>query len=144
MILMESTFLCSSGLAALTHSTEYAKKKPIKGKERPRQKFPSWHTLKQGLYDTLAFMPNGIADYLTGVPGSQSHYLLVKRWAIRIKGQIKPKADLRAVDSPKKRTNKFVLFAFLLFMAKNPNSFVCFFGESMARPNCFWFYLTFT
>ena len=28
------------------------------------------------------------------------------------KGQIKPKADWRAVDSPKKRTNEFVLFAF--------------------------------
>ena len=29
------------------------------------------------------------------------------------KGQIKPKADWRAVDSPKKQTNEFVLFAFL-------------------------------
>ena len=28
------------------------------------------------------------------------------------KGQIKPKADWRAVDSPKKRMNEFVLFAF--------------------------------
>ena len=27
------------------------------------------------------------------------------------KGQIKPKADLSAVDSPKKRTNVFVFFA---------------------------------
>ena len=42
----------------------------------------------------------------------------------RSKGQIKPKAD-----SPKKRTNKFVLMAFLL----NANSFVCFLGESTAR-----------
>ena len=34
------------------------------------------------------------------------------------KGQIKPKADWRAIDSPKKRPNKFVLFDFLLFRAK--------------------------
>ena len=27
-----------------------------------------------------------------------------------IKGQIKPKADWRAIDSPKKRTNEFVFF----------------------------------
>ena len=27
------------------------------------------------------------------------------------KGQIKPKTDCRAVDSPKKRTNEFVIFA---------------------------------
>ena len=27
------------------------------------------------------------------------------------KGQIKPKADLRAIDSPKKRTNEFVFIA---------------------------------
>ena len=27
------------------------------------------------------------------------------------KGQIKPKADWRAIDSPKKRTNKFGFFA---------------------------------
>ena len=60
------------------------------------------------------------------------------------KGQIKPKADLRAVDSPKKRTNKFVLFAFLLFTANKTNSFVRFLGESTARQFCFRFYLTFT
>ena len=60
------------------------------------------------------------------------------------KGRMKSKADWRAVDSPKKRTNEFVLFAFLLFTANKTNSFVCFLAESMARPNCFRFYLTFT
>jgi hypothetical protein len=34
------------------------------------------------------------------------------------KGQIKLKAGWRAVDFPKKRTNEFVLFAFLLFTVK--------------------------
>ena len=38
------------------------------------------------------------------------------------KGQIKSKADWRALDSPKKQTNKFVLFAFLLFTANKTNS----------------------
>ena len=42
------------------------------------------------------------------------------------KGQIKPKADWRVVDSPKKRTNRFVLLAFLLFTANKTNSYVCF------------------
>ena len=28
-------------------------------------------------------------------------------WAVEAKGQIKPKADWRAIDSPKKRTNEF-------------------------------------
>ena len=60
-----------------------------------------------------------------------------------IKGQIQPKADWRAIDSSKKQTNGFVLFAFLLFMASKTNSLVHFLGESTARPNCFWFYLTF-
>ena len=40
--------------------------------------------------------------------------------------------------------NEFVLFAFLLFTANKTNSFVRFLGESMARPNCFRFYLTFS
>ena len=53
------------------------------------------------------------------------------------KGQIKPKADWRAVDSPKKLTNKIGLFAFLLFTVNETNSFVCFLGAQ----NCFWFYL---
>ena len=55
------------------------------------------------------------------------------------KGQIKPKADWRAVDSPKKRTNEFVLFAFLLFTANKTNSFVRFLGESMTRQSAFGF-----
>ena len=57
----------------------------------------------------------------------------------QIKGQIKPKADLRAVDSPKKRTNKFVSFAYLLFPANKINSFVHFSGESTARKSAFGF-----
>ena len=59
------------------------------------------------------------------------------------KGQIKPKADWHAVDSPKKRANEFVLFAFLLFTANKTNPFVRFLGESTLRQSCFWFYLTF-
>ena len=43
---------------------------------------------------------------------------------IKCKGQIKPKADWRAIDSPKKRTYEFVLFAFLLPTANKTNSFV--------------------
>ena len=61
------------------------------------------------------------------------------------KGQKKPKADWRAIDSSQKRTNEFVLFAFfLLFTANKSNSFVHCLGESMARQSCFRFYLTIT
>ena len=47
-----------------------------------------------------------------------------KVWDFRsreLKGQLIPKADLRAIDSPKKRTDEFVLFAFLLFTSKKKN-----------------------
>jgi hypothetical protein len=53
------------------------------------------------------------------------------------KGQIKPKAYWRAVDSPKKQTNEFVVFAYLLLTEIKTNSFVRFWGESTGRPNCF-------
>ena len=47
-----------------------------------------------------------------------------------VKGQLVSKADWRAIDSPKKRMDEFVLFAFLLFMANKTNSSVPFLGES--------------
>jgi hypothetical protein len=58
--------------------------------------------------------------------------------------QLISKADWRAIDSPKKRTDKFFLFAFLLFTANKSNSCVRFLGESTARQSAFWFYLTFS
>jgi hypothetical protein len=48
------------------------------------------------------------------------------------KGQLISKADWRTIDSLKKRTDEFVLFAFLLFTANKSNSSVRFLGESMA------------
>ena len=59
-------------------------------------------------------------------------FFLYKIFSGKAKGHIKPKADWRAVDSPKKRTNEFVLFAFLLFTANKTNSFVRFLEESTA------------
>ena len=47
-------------------------------------------------------------------------------------------------EKAKKRTNEFGLLASLLFTANKTNLFVRFLGESTARPNCFWFYLTFS
>jgi hypothetical protein len=42
---------------------------------------------------------------------------------------------LRAVDSPKKQTNQFILFAFLLFIANKSNLFVrSFFGRIYGTP----------
>ena len=57
------------------------------------------------------------------------------------KGQLISKADWHAIDSPKKRTDKFVLLAFLLFKGNKSNSSVRFLGESKARQSAFRFYL---
>ena len=54
-----------------------------------------------------------------------------------IKGQLISKADWHATDSPKKQTDEFVLFAFLLFTANKSNSSVRFLGESTARQSAF-------
>ena len=76
---------------------------------------------------------------------------------MKTKGQIKPKADLRAIDSPKKRTDEFGFFAmtvrkylklevssssfkyFRTLKQKKTNSFVRFLGESMAHQSAFGF-----
>jgi hypothetical protein len=60
------------------------------------------------------------------------------------KGQLISKAIYGLLTSPKKRTDEFDLFAFLLFMANKSNLSVCFLGESTDRQSAFWFYLTFT
>ena len=54
-----------------------------------------------------------------------------------VKGQLISKAIYGLLTSPKKRTDKFVLFAFLLFMANKSNLSVRFFGESKARQSAF-------
>ena len=59
------------------------------------------------------------------------------------KGQLISKAIYGLLTSPKKRTDEFVLFAFLLFTVNNSNSSVRFLGESIARQSAFRFYLTF-
>ena len=60
------------------------------------------------------------------------------------KGQLTSQADWRAIDSPKKGMDKFVLFAFLLFTANKSNSSVRFLGESTVRQYAFRFNLTFS
>ena len=57
---------------------------------------------------------------------------------IYTKGELISKAIYGLLTSPKKWTEKFVFFAFLLFMANKTNSSVHFLGESGFR-----FYLTF-
>ena len=52
---------------------------------------------------------------------------------------------MRAVDSPKKWMNEFVLFAVISKKADRTNSFICsFFGRIYGAPICFRFYLTFS
>ena len=52
---------------------------------------------------------------------------------------MKPKADLRAIDSPKKRTKDFGFFAVKCKKATKTNLFVRFLGESAARQSAFGF-----
>ena len=59
------------------------------------------------------------------------------------KGQLISKADCCAIDSSKKQTDEFVLFAFLLFTANKSNWPVRSLGESTASQSAFWLYLTF-
>jgi hypothetical protein len=61
-----------------------------------------------------------------------------------VKGQSISKAIYGLLTSPKKQTDEFVLFAFLLFTANKSNSSIRFLGESTARQSAFWFYLTFS
>ena len=56
-----------------------------------------------------------------------------------LKGQLISKADLRAVDSPKKRTNELVFFDMKSKKATKTNSFVRFLGESTARKSAYSF-----
>ena len=59
-------------------------------------------------------------------------------------GQLISKAIYGLLTSPKKQTDEFVLFAFLLFTANKSDSSVRFLGESTARQSAFRFYLTFS
>ena len=54
------------------------------------------------------------------------------QFKVYAKGRLISKADWRAIDSPKKQTDQFVLFAFLLFTANKSNLSVRFMGESTA------------
>jgi hypothetical protein len=60
-------------------------------------------------------------------------------------GQIKPQADWWAIDSPKKQTNKFVLFFAVKSKKakKKKNRWFVFFGRIYVAPFCLRFYLTF-
>ena len=72
--------------------------------------------------------------------GSSIKRSLFKKQGLASKSQMKPKSLWHTVNSPKKWTNEFVLFAFLLFTANKTNLFLPFLGESTAHPNCFWFF----
>ena len=55
-----------------------------------------------------------------------------------LKGQLISKAIYGPLTSPKKQTDEFVLFAFLLFRANKSNSSVRFLVESTTRQSAFW------
>ena len=54
-----------------------------------------------------------------------------------LKGQLISKANWRAIDSPKKQTDEFDLFAVKSKKANKTNSSAHFLGESMARQSAF-------
>ena len=57
--------------------------------------------------------------------------------------QINPKADLRAVDSPKKQTNEFVFFFAVKSKKAKKKLFFCILGRIYCAPICLGLYLTF-
>ena len=78
------------------------------------------------------------------IPTSNGANSVAIEETIGTKGQIKPKADWRAIDSPKKRTNesKFQVSSISgLSWQKNKktNSFVRFLEESMVRQSAYGF-----
>ena len=64
-------------------------------------------------------------------------YRLKELFRLHIKGQLISKADLRAIDSPKKRTDEFVLFAFFTLLSKQIKFVHMFFGRICGAPICF-------
>ena len=67
------------------------------------------------------------------------------RYALPIgKGQLISKVIYGLLSSPKKQTDKFVLFAFFTLHGKQIKFVRSFLGESTARQSAFWFYLTFS
>ena len=60
---------------------------------------------------------------------------LIQSQKVCAKGLLISKADWRAIDSPKKQTNEFVLFAFLLFTANKQIRLFVFLGENLRRTN---------
>ena len=95
----------------------------------PRSLPATPHKYKKG---DVVSTPNGIRKKFNGKQW--------RRFVINfIKGQIKPKADWRAVDSPKKQTNKFV-FVTLKSKKVKKNKFICsFLGESTAHQSAYGF-----
>ena len=91
----------------------------------------------------LSFTP-GVVDngiWFIWPPGSFCTQNLTRAYLTAFfgsKGQIKPKADWRTVDSPKKRTNEFGFFCHKI-KKKNTISFVWFLGESTASQSAYGF-----
>ena len=73
-------------------------------------------------------------DYTIVSAINQQRWLQTIFWTIQksYKGQLISKAIYGLLTSPKKQTDEFVLFAFLLFTANKSNSSSYFLGESMA------------
>ena len=65
-------------------------------------------------------------------------------FVVLTKGHLISKAIYGLLTSSKKQTDKFVLFAFLLFTVNKSNFSVFLGGESTARQSAFQFYLTFS
>ena len=53
------------------------------------------------------------------------------------KGQLNSEANWHAIDSPKKGTDEFVLFAFFTLHGKQIEFVRLFFGRIYGVPNCF-------
>ena len=83
-----------------------------------------------------------ICRYVVSVYSRVSNIHKVPNKLIKVR-QFRKQFTNTLLTSPKKQTDGFVLFAFLLFTANKSNLSVRFLRESTVRQFSFWFYLTF-
>ena len=95
----------------------------------------------QSIHHFVSFMTRLLitVTQIFGLASKLEHFLKVPSLLndLNAKGQLISKADWHAINSPKKRTDEFDLFAVKSKKAKKINSSPNFLGESMACQSAF-------
>ena len=94
---------------------------------------------------SLSFLVNGLSDgkdqkacFIINFLKCFLYFIIsIFLFFLMAKGQLIAKADWRAIDSPKKQTDEFDLFAVKCRKTNKTNASIRFLGESMARQSAF-------